>query len=332
MIASDLARFVLHALLAVLILTGNVEIWHIVVIEALYGSAEAFFKPAQTGLLPQTVPEDEIQQAKAASGTMETIAEFSGPALATALVLGLGAGWAFALDSMTFLVSIWFLLRVRARERGEAPVAQPLREDLREGWQAVRSRAWLWSILVCFSAAVLFSFAPWFTLGPTVADEVYGSTGVFGVLSAAMGAGTIAGALIGFRWRPLHPMRAGMLLVLPWPVSSLAFALGLPLVIVVAAFAIGGVGLALFGIWWETALAERVPPHLLGRVSAYDWMVSLSLLPLGYLVSGPLGEAFGTQVVLATGAALATLALAAGLLVRETWELRRFELQPSLER
>jgi hypothetical protein len=328
MIASDVARFVLHALLAALIFTGAVEIWHIVAIEALYGTAEAFFKPAQTGLLPQTVPEEEIQEAKAASGTMETIAEFSGPALATALVLGLGAGWAFALDSLTFLVSIAFLLRVQARPRGEIPERQPMLADLHDGWSAVRSRAWLWSILVCFSAAVLLSFAPWYTLGPSVSEKVYGSTGAFGALAAAMGAGTILGALIGFRWRPLHPMRMGMLLALPWPASTLVFALALPLPVVFVAFVLAGVGIALFGIWWETALAERVPPHLLGRVSAYDWMVSLSLLPLGYLLSGPLGEALGTQLVLAAGAGLATLALAAGLLVRETWTLRRLERAP----
>ena len=119
---------------------------------------------------------------------METIAEFTGPALATALVLGLGAGWAFAIDALTFLVSIAFLVRVRPRERGEVPGPDVL-ADLREGWRAVRARAWLWSILLCFSAAVLLAFAPWFTLGPTVAEDVYGSTGVFGVLSAAMGAG-----------------------------------------------------------------------------------------------------------------------------------------------
>ncbi len=329
MIASDLARFVLHALLAVLIVTGHVEIWHIVVIEALYGSAEAFFKPAQTGLVPQTVPEDEIQEAKAASGTVETIAEFTGPALATVLVLGLGAGWAFALDSLTFLVSIAFLLRVKARKRGEIPERQPMLADLREGWGAVRERAWLWSILLCFSAAVLLSFAPWFTLGPTVSKDIYGSTGVFGILSAAMGGGTILGALIGFRWRPLHPMRMGMLLAVPWPLSTLVFALGLPVAIVFVAFVIAGLGIALFGIWWETALAERVPPHLLGRVSAYDWLVSLSLLPLGYLLSGPLGEALGYQEVLGWGAGLATVALASGLLVRETWTLRRLERAPA---
>ena len=108
-----------------------------------------------------------------------------------------------------------------------------------------------------------------------------------------MGAGTIAGALTGFRWRPLYPMRTGMLLALPWPLSALAFAVALPLGVVVPAFVLSGFGIALFGIWWETALAERVPPHLLSRVSAYDWMVSLSLLPVGYLLAGPLGEALG---------------------------------------
>src|SRR4051794_39684081 len=104
MIATDLIRFALHAALAALIFAGVVEIWQIVVIEALYGAAEAFSKPAQTGLVPQTVPEGEIQQARAATGTLETIGEFAGPALATALVLGFGAGTAFALDALTFLV------------------------------------------------------------------------------------------------------------------------------------------------------------------------------------------------------------------------------------
>ena len=134
MIASDVARCALHAALAALIFTGAVEIWHIVVIEALFGCAEAFFRPAQTGLLPQTVPEAEIQDARAASGTMETIAEFAGPSLATALVLGLGAGWAFAIDAATFLVSVAFLARVRARPRGAAVVRMRMAAELRAGW------------------------------------------------------------------------------------------------------------------------------------------------------------------------------------------------------
>jgi MFS family permease len=325
MIVTDLARFGLHAVLAALIFTDAVEIWHIVVIEALFGTAEAFFRPAYTGLVPQTVPEEMIQDAKAAGSTVETIAEFAGPALATALVLGLGAGWAFALDAATFLVSAFFLTRVRPRERGTPPARQTVLAEMREGYAEVRSRAWIWVTVVVFAVALMLSFGPWTTLGPTIAEEEYGSTGVFGLLAAAMGAGTMLGALLGFRWRPLHPMRAAFLWTLPWPVVTAAFALGAPLVLLVPLFAAAGVGLALFGIWWDTALAERVPPHTLSRVSAYDWMGSLALLPVGYLLAGPLGDLLDSGLVLGVGSLLATLALAAGMAVRETWTLRRLE-------
>ena len=103
MIATDLVRFALHALLAGLIFSGGVRIWEVVVIEMLFGTAEAFFRPAANGLLPQTVPEEDIQQATAITTMSNNIAEFAGPALATVLVLGAGAGWAFALDAATFV-------------------------------------------------------------------------------------------------------------------------------------------------------------------------------------------------------------------------------------
>jgi MFS family permease len=202
MIVTDLIRFALHAALAALIFTGAVEIWHIVVIEALFGTAEAFFRPAYSGLLPQTVPEDMIQAAKAAGSTVETVAEFAGPALATALVLGLGAGWAFAIDALTFLVSAFFLARVHPRERGIPMARRSLLAEVREGYAEVRSRAWIWVTIAVFAVALLLSFGPWTTLGPTIAQEEYGSSGVFGLLAAAMGAGTMLGALLGFRWRP----------------------------------------------------------------------------------------------------------------------------------
>jgi predicted MFS family arabinose efflux permease len=325
MIATDLIRFALHALLATLIFTGAVEIWHIVVIEALFGTAEAFFRPAFTGLVPQTVPEAMIQEARAANSTIETGAFFVGPALATALVLGLGAGWAFAFDALTFLVSAVFLARVHPRERGAPAERRRVLEDLREGWGHVRSRAWIWVTIAVFSAALLLSLGPWTTLGPTVAEDEFGSSGVYGLLATALGGGTMLGALAGFRWRPQYPMRAAFLCVLPWPAVIGVFGLGVPLAVLVPLFAAAGVGIALFGIWWETALAERVPPHTLSRVSAYDWMGSLALLPLGYLLAGPLGEELGASLVLVAGSAVATLALAAGMLVRETWTMRRLD-------
>jgi MFS family permease len=324
MVATDLIRFVLHALLATLIFTGTVEIWHIALIEAAFGTAEAFFRPAYTGLVPQTVPEEEIQPAKATFGTVETVAEFAGPALATALVLGVGPGFAFAIDAATFLVSAAFLVQLRPRERGLVTERTTMMRELREGWSEVRARAWVWVIILVFSLALLTSFGPWMTLGPTVSIERYDTRAVYGILVAAMGAGTIAGALIGFRWRPRFPMRTGMLLALPWPIALGSFALGLPVAVLLVVFLLAGTGISLFGIWWETALAQRMPPHVLSRVTAYDWMGSLALLPIGYVLAGPLGETLGAVEVLAGGSALALLALVSALLVADVREVARF--------
>ena len=105
MIATDLVRAGLHALLAALIFAGAVQIWQLVVIEAAFGAAQAFFQPAYTGLIPQTVPEELIQDARALTESVENLAFLLGPAIATGLVLGIGAWEAFAFDACTFVVS-----------------------------------------------------------------------------------------------------------------------------------------------------------------------------------------------------------------------------------
>jgi hypothetical protein len=318
MLVTDGARAVLHGGLAVLIFTDGVAIWHIVVIEALFGMAEAFFRPAYTGLIPQTVPESLIQPAKAATSTTETLASFAGPALATALVLGAGAGWAFAADAATFVVSTAFLIPMRPRRRGAPAVRETLVRELREGWSAVRSRTWVWTTIALFSLAIVCDFGAWFTLGPTVADDVYGNRALYGVCTALEGFGSLLGALLAFRWQPPYPMRTGFALCLVWPAAGLAFALGAPEPLLLALFVAAGVGIALFVVWWETELARRIPPRLLSRVTSYDWMGSLALLPFGYLAAGPLGEAFGGAEVLGVGTAIALVAIACGLLVPET--------------
>jgi predicted MFS family arabinose efflux permease len=328
MIVTDLVRFTLHALLAALIFAKAVQIWQLIVIEALFGTAEAFFRPAANGLLPQTVPEDEIQQANGLSALSNNIGEFAGPALATALVLGLGAGWAFALDAATFLLSAGLMTRVRPRRRAVAQSAdRPQREsvwtEMREGFAEVRSRSWVWATLAAFCVALFTGLAPWFVLGPLVARVQYGDIGIYGLVSAALGLGTIAGSLLGIGWRPRFPMRAAMLAILLWPAAAILYAAGVTLWLVVPAVVIGGGGIALFDVWWMTALAERIPADRLSRVSSYDWMVSLALLPLGYVLAGPLASALGSVEVLLGGSALATLALAAGLIPRETRMLRR---------
>ncbi len=337
-VATDIVRCALHSTLAVLILTGEVRIWHLVAIGVVFGSAEAFYRPAVTALLPQTVPEDEIQDANAVTMMFENVALVAGPALATALVLGLSPAAAFGLDAATFLVSALLLVRVRPRARGEAApaadrapqgAASSMRADLRAGYAEVRSRVWVWASLATLCVALFFVLAPLFVVGPVVAKERYGDIAVFGYLCVAFGAGTIAGSIAGLRWRPRYPLRCGMTFTLAWPAAIALFAAGAPLELVLPAMAIAGTGGALFDVWWVTALAERIPPDKLSRVTSYDWAASLGLMPLGYVLAGPAAGALGATTVLFGGAIVAILALALGLVPRETRQLARGDVAPA---
>lgn len=330
MIATDLIRFALHAVLAVLILSGAPSIALIALFEAVFGAAEAFFRPAAAGLVPQTVPEEHIQTAAALNSGSFSAAELLGPAIGTALFVGVGAGWAFALDASTFVVSAALLLFVRARERGAPAPPASLATDLRRGFREVRSRAWVWVTVSIFSLGLMIGLAPWITLGPTIARQHYGAASFFGVLSALWGAGNVIGAGIGLRWRPRRPMRTGLLACLGWPAFMVLFGLGASRPIVMLGAVSAGLGIAVFAIVWETSLAQRIPPQALSRVSSYDWMGSLALIPVGYLGAGLLARSVSpSTVVLVGGIALLGL-IAIGLAPRQTRNMRRLEPEPDV--
>jgi predicted MFS family arabinose efflux permease len=325
-LGTDLVRFALHALLGALILAGGIRLWEVVAIEVAFGAAEGFFRPAATALVPETVPEEGIQSASALIQGSRNIAEFAGPALATVLVLGVNAGAAFLVDAATFLVSAACVAFMRPRSRGAGAPEEAERgmwRELRAGFDEVRSRGWIVAILGAFAVAIFAALAPWTVLGPLVGREQYGDLAVFGVVAATFGAGTALGSFAGLSWRPRYPLRVGILLAALWPLSTAAFATGAALPLVVVASVLGGGGIALFEVWWATALAQRVPPHALARVTSYDWTVSAALVPAGYLLAGPLATALGAVPVLLTGSLIGCGAIMLALVSRELRELPR---------
>ena len=220
-------------------------------------------------------------------------------------MLGVGPGWAFALDAATFVVSAAFLVRLRPRPRGEPGERTTVLAELGEGWSEVRSRTWIWVIVAAFSLAVLTAWGPWMTLGPTISIERYDTARGLRHPRLGDGRGHDRGRADrlprGGRGTPFAPPCC-------WrcrcPIALGCFGFGLPVAFLLPVFVLAGMGIALFDVWWNTALAERVPPHMLSRVTAYDWMGSLALLPLGYVLAGPLGEAFGAVEVLSVGSAI----------------------------
>ena len=318
MIGADSVRAGLHVTLAILIFAGGASVVQLIVIEALFGAARAFFNPAYTGLVPQTVPDDHVQEAQALTGLTVNLAIMIGPAIGTALMLTVGAGAAFALDAATFAISAALLTRVHPRARGAERTTETVLQSLRAGFGEVASRPWVWATISAFCVAVLCSYSQWYSLAPSIAKSFYGGVDRFGVLESVAGAGAVLGALIGMRWRPKRPLMLGLALILSWPLQDLAFATLQPFVMVLSlAFSVG-LTFALFEIWWETALVRHIPPDALSRVSSYDWMGSLALLPLGFAIAGPLASAIGARTVLGVGAGITFVMLLAAMTPRST--------------
>lgn len=307
MVSTDLVRGVLHALLAVLILTGSPSVLVIAAIEALFGAAEAFFRPAYTGLLPQTVPDDLIAEAQAVTFLTSNVSSFAGPAIGSALFLAVGSAGAFAADAATFLLSAALLVRVRPRERGERAEREPLLRELAGGWRELRARPWAGLIILGACLVLLLAIAPYDALGPAIGEQAYGEAAVFGLVAALEGAGSLIGSLLALRWRPRRRLVVAQIVVMSHSAMLFAFAAGLGLWGLVPAALTAGMGVGLFMVWWETALATNIPPAALSRVSAFDWMGSLGLLPLGFLLAGPIGAAIGERETLMIGAAAAFL-------------------------
>jgi MFS family permease len=315
----------LHGGLAILIFSGDVAIWQLVIIEAGFGLAEAVYRPAFAGLLPQTLPEEQIQSGWGLAHASENASMAFGPLIATGLVLGAGAGWAFAADAATFLVSAVTIALVRPRKRGGSSVEAQKSSfvvNLRLGWGEVRRRVWVWASILSTAGLLFLSIAPWFVLAPSVSKANWGTTSYYGIHEAFFGVGTVLGALLAARFRPLRPLRAGYMLMAMWPAQFVLFGLGAPLPLVFSAAFLAGLGMGSFGVFWETCLANWIPPDRLSRVTSWDWLGSVALWPVGLAIAGPIGEALGPRDVVIFAGVAGGLCIALGAIPRQTRALR----------
>jgi MFS family permease len=323
MVASDVVRGGTQAILAVLLLTGSAELWHLLVLQAVYGAGEAFWRPASTALLPSIVSKGRLQQANALMAVAVNGSYTVGPAIAGVLVSTVGSGAAIAIDAATFGVSTvaLLLLRVPTLQRPAEPTT--FLDDLREGWREFVSRTWLWVIVVHAALFHLVVIAPLMVLGPVVADRDLGGAADWGFIAASMGVGVIVGSASASRLSPARPL---FVAVLFFSIGSalLAAVLGLPastLVIAVAGFFCGTTE-GFIEVAWITALQQRVTGTVLARVSAYDTVGSFVFFPIGFALAGPASDVFGIQAVLFFAAGFA---VALGLVVASLPSVRGVE-------
>nr|WP_189219653.1 MFS transporter [Streptomyces ruber] len=323
MVAANTLNCVSQGAFAALVLTGEPQLWQMVLLSALGGTGQAFFGPAAEGMLLSSVTAEQAGRAFALFRFATQGATLTGAAVGGALVAVIGPGWVLAVDAAAFAVA--GLLRafldvshIPPRTPGHGMLA-----DLRDGWREFTGRTWLWAIVVQFSLVNAVVTAADAVYGPQVARDHLGGPGSWGLALALFGAGNAAGALLMTRWQPRRLLLVGTLCVFPFALPSAALAVPLPLSLLCAAMFVSGLSIEVFGVSWMTALHQEIPEEKLSRVAAYDWIGSVSLVPLATALAGPAEGGFGRPAALWGCAALVVAATAAVLCVRDVRDLTR---------
>jgi MFS family permease len=323
MLVCDAIRAAVEVFTFSMLLAGAMELWMFAVTAALFGAASAFFGPASTGLIAETVSRPRLQQANALMGLSESGASIVGPALSGAIVAGFGAEWVFALDALTFAASFAFLAAIRIAPRS-LPERMHFLSDLAAGWKEVLARRWLCVALIVFGLSNMAASVVW-VLGPLLFEEELGGSAGWGVALGIGAAGAVLGGVVALRWRPRRPLLASAVVWSATALPAAALADLQPTLVIGLAFAASFAGVALGNAIWEALLQEQVPNEVLARVSSYDWLVSLIFQPLGFALAGPVAAGIGTDVTLWSAAALGLGVHAGLLLLPDARKLRRLD-------
>jgi MFS family permease len=308
MLTADVVRMATQATMAVLLIAGVAEVWELAALQALRGTASAFFGPASTGLIPQTVSPERLQEANALRGLASAASWIAGPAIAGALVAIAGAGWALGADAATFGVSALSLAAMRLPTREHVPAGRFL-ADLRAGWDEFTARSWVWATVLTLAFSNLCSTAL-YVLGPIVASRSLGGASAWALIVSAGSLGGFLGGLLVLRLRPRRPIFAGVSACALGAVPSALLGIPAPTWLIALSTFIAGGGVLIFNTLWETTLQQHIPPEALSRVSAYDWLGSFIANPIGLALVGPIAAGVGLQTTLFLAAAGECIAIA----------------------
>ncbi|HEX7172644.1 MAG TPA: MFS transporter [Candidatus Limnocylindria bacterium] len=318
MIASSLARAILVGILAVLVWTDAVQLWHLYLLGAGFGAADAFFQPAALALVPRLVPQERLEASNALVMGSMAVTGMIGPALAGVAIAATGTALGFGIDAVTFLFAVVTLILVRRPP--DASAAPSGRADsgtlgaILAGLRYASADAQIRTVLLAVTVINLAVVGPFFVGLPVLVESFDSGPMAYGIVLSAFGGAALTGAIVAGSLGA----RARMSLVIPMTSGGLAF--GMILIglapnawaTALAAIPLGaGVGiLQVSGMAW---LQRRSQPAYLGRVMSLVMFAIMGLTPVSYAVAGAVAESGLTILFVGAGLGMVLLAVAAAL-------------------
>lgn len=309
LIATQIAQIVLAIGLGWFVLTGRIQIWHIIFFAALLGISIAFEMPAISALVPELVRRDEIAAAVAMDRSVFHGSRLVGPSLAGLCIAWWGAGSAFFANALSFLALIAALISLPKRPVGTAEEEEQRRSGIMDGFRYVRSNRTILSMIALIACTTIFIFPIISVMLPLyVRNVLHLGPRELGWLMAVSGTGAFTGSL-GLLTIPREKRL--------WTMTGnvLAIALGVFFMsrshsFLLTACSMGILAVALsinFGLA-NTIVQEHAPSELRGRVSAVFGLSFFGLMPIaGLLVTG-FSDLIGMRTALAVASVIYAVA------------------------
>jgi MFS family permease len=315
-IATQSMSLVLSAILAALALTGHATVWEVYVLAALGGAVLVLDAPSRQGLTFQMVGRAELPNAVALNSSLFNVARIVGPAIGGVLIAGVGVGFCFAVNAVSFLAVLTSLLLMRKSEL--IPLVRRGRPTIFRGTaqamayvRRTRSVKAVLGMMAIF-ATLCFNFN---VLLPVLAKQtLHAGPAVFGTLSACFGAGALVGALISAArgrasWRMLLIGGAG------FGLCELVLAPERTVAACAVLLFVTGIFFTVYSSNSNATLQLDTPDHLRGRVIGFYFYAWNGFAPVGGLLVGWLCERGGTQLAFGVAGAAALGMSALGLVV-----------------
>ncbi|KGM09305.1 MFS transporter [Cellulomonas bogoriensis] len=334
LIATQASMGVLAAGLGALVLSGQVQLWHVYVFAGLLGCVAAIDAPARQTFVADIVPKERLSNAVGLNSASFNAARLIGPGTAGLLIAAVGTGWVFLINAATFAATILALVRMRRDQLRVAPPVRRGRGQIREGIAYVRHRSDIVVIMVVVGVVSTFGLNFQLTSAMMARTEFDKGPQEFGILGSVLAIGSLAGALLAARReRPRVRLVIGAAFGFGVATGVMALMPTYPSY-VVATIPVGLASLTMMTAANST-IQMSTDPAMRGRVMSLYMVVFLGATPVGSPVVGWIGETFGARWAIGVGSISALLvSVVAALWAARRWRVRvRYRLlsRPHLE-
>jgi MFS family permease len=318
---SDMLGSFLAAVSAISLIAGFSSTWLLALMGGLFGILNAIWWPAMSGVLPEILPKEKLQEGNAVIGLLTNFGYIVGTLGGGILVSSFGAGWGLLIDALSFFMAgvIVWNLPISGKIKDKSP---GILHDLVVGWREFISRSWVIAMVVSFALINMAFESMLSVLGPLNFSDPTTGPKQWSYNLAGLSLGMFLGGIWALKVKMKRPLYIAMILISLSAVWDFALAIDLPLYISVLAAIFSGVSVEIFMVTWNTSLQSHIPEESYSRVSSYDTLGSFGIAPLGIVMAGPLAMHFGVNTILFITGTTTLVASIASLLVPSVRNLR----------